>query len=805
MKSRKLIFFILFSIMIIPNSHYRSVSANPMLNASDTVPLNFSENYQTDWDYNNSFQPTMPNVTQYLDNEFSDFDPAGSTVYTEDEQVPGYNGMWYFVTVTMTNLYITNDHDIGAGEIFIEGGINNADDRYPASTEYSMNDGENQVLSDMIFSGWAVTLGFNLEIRESDGALDDSLGFINGHYDNLVNESITLWTDINEASITFDIEVTQSDTVFLASELLEIYKPELWVDDETSSTEMPDFVFGRVIDGMDNGINALVLQYFFYWTAEYAPDLIGGFKTHDHDYEVFMIFLDKIDPIFPYRYVFNNWFYTDVTEAPSTTIAIFEDTTSTGEFVYDVEISPSLQGFLGTNVSLNAEVHDLSEITDWQYGLVSSENAFTYTPNGVVSVHMTVETSYHTFDLGPGGTEYGFAYAITPLTDDTIIELYSIIEDTFDAGVHIWTYFGIDIPKVAPFTFDVTQVFTAPYGITAYANVIDNAAAITRAQNARLDIDVSGYIGLNFEVPAEVEITHPTQLSYGTNSLSLALKPNIDQTEITLFYGLSVNISYVFWFMSGEILYDQQGEITINPFTDEVTSLAGLLGLGDFERSDIEINDYLSAGFVLHPTLLGPIIEGELSLNLLEVIKNIFKANPYVRIIIFLLEFIVDDFSLTLSATLEAVIRHDIQTTSMGVSLSQSTLTYSDETPQTIDVIIEEGVDLSQGVVLTIPEADYDLDFYVDWSLELGFKSPIDSVIPDISIPIGTLPSWTANLLTSTGGSVTIPGPSPQSSSSTEISDTGSESSDDAGVNGPVVFVIFSYIVVTTIIVRKKK
>ena len=782
--------FTLFLIVALLTSMHST--AAPQLNASDTIPLNFSDKTQNNWDYTKSYQPSMPNVTQYLDTQMTNFTPKGSQVYTGNDQVPGYLPR-YFVNVTMTNLHIVKDHDtIGAGDIYIQGGINAFNDRYPATGNWQLNDGDNQALSNVTITGWVVNLGFHFEVIDDDAGISDSLGIISGDLLSFANQTFTESTDSGDASITFTVEVTQMDPNTSASELVNLYKPEMWVDDETSNTEMPDYVFARVISGTDNGIDALVLQYYFYWNAQYAPDAIGGFQTHQNDFQVFLVYLDTSDPLTPYRIVFNNWFYTDVTQAPSTQIDIFDANASPGTYTYNVDINPGLEGFLGSNVTLKANIHDIADITNWEYATLLHTNAFSYSPNGAVTVELTVETSYHSFDLGPifsSGAYYGFNYAITDLTDAEIVDMYSIIQDTFDAGVHFWTYFGIDVPIVAPFSFDVTQVFTAPYAINAYANVIDNTAAITRAKNSRLDINITGYIGVGFEVPSTLQITHPDTMSAQTNTLTFELQPNTDQTVITLYYGLHVNISYVFWFMSGNVLYDHEGEIAFKPFTNETKAVAGLLGFGDYEKSDVQILSYLTGSLTLHPTLLGTILEGVLKLNILDVIDAIFGADPDVKIIVKVLEFIIDDFSLTMTASLVASVQHDISTTMPGVTFSKTSLEYTDNTPQTVDVTIPAGADLSQGFTLTVGNVGYVLDFSVAWSLDLAMKSPISTVVPDISIPIGTYPEWSAQLFTANSGSITIPG--------------GANTSSGGSAPGPLIFISIGYIAIISKIKRK--
>ncbi|MHA2253178.1 MAG: hypothetical protein ACXAD7_22645 [Candidatus Kariarchaeaceae archaeon] len=744
-------------MLIIPN-----IPVLSQTKTSDTIPLSFTESVNKSFTYTNEYDPSFPNVTEYVDNDLSNFDPIGSTVYVGSEPVYGFQGPFYYVTVTLTELYVIDDHDglgLGAGEIFIQGGVNGERMRLPSSTtEYSLNNDESAIINQIMFTGVVKQIGFNFEVRESDIDFDDSLGFVFGSLSDPVTETIDLTTDVGDAILTFDITVSATMSTLNADQILTGYQPYMFVDDETSATEMPDLVAGRVIQGDDNGRNAIVLQYYFYWETENTPTLLGNFETHANDFEVLLVYLDASEPTIPYRLVFNNWFYTDLTEFPSESILILEEDAIPGTYEYEVAISPELQGLLGSSTSLQATVKDISEVANWPYSTLSSASAWSYSPIGMVTIDLTVETSYHTFDLGPGGNEYGFNYDVSALTDDIIRQFYAEAAETFELGVHIWTYFGVDVPYVAPFAHDITQVFTKPYLISAYSSIVEDAAKITRAQNTYFNIKIAGYIGIELIVPADLTVSYPSKLSSGTHAIEFDITPQTDDIKVILTYGLSVNVSYLFWFLEGDFDFNHEGSITINPLKNEVVALAKLLGMDMYEKENVPLGAFISLPTLnIYPTMTGTIIDGSLSLDLATVLSSVLVGIfPPIAPLVKLLEFAIDGIYLVVNATLAGSIKHPLTTNTDGVSFDVSEVTYQSNTAQTVAMTIEDDVDLSKGISLNLQEASYILSFDAEWSVQLVFNSPVSIVLDDIVVDIGTYPNWTANALQSDGGNLLL-------------------------------------------------
>ncbi len=219
----------------------------------------------------------------------------------------------------------------------------------------------------------------------------------------------------------------------------------MYVDDETSNTELPDDLVGRIVIGNDNGVNAMVLQYFFYWNGEYSPD--GGnfsYYLHQNDFEAFYVYYDLDDFDEPYRIVFNNYIYKNISDFPGKKLLILEKGGIEGVQEYNNNITDELQFILGQDTIQTVNIMPMSEIYNWEYDtlLNKRKDVSMTSAMGAKTVELNVDTSYHTFDLGPGGEKYGFNYTeVSSLNDTRIKSWYSIIEDTINNGSKYWSFF----------------------------------------------------------------------------------------------------------------------------------------------------------------------------------------------------------------------------------------------------------------------------------------------------------------------------------------------------------------------------
>ena len=181
-----------------------------------------------------------------------------------------------------------------------------------------------------------------------------------------------------------------------------------------------------------------------------------------------MIFLDKSDISTPYRIVFNGYQYTELPGFPNENLVIFEKGVTEEKLQFSNIIGDDLSLLLGATANQSANYYPLSAMENWGYDLLFSKDVRIGSSLGLTTFELTVDTSYHTFDFGPGGAEYGFNYLIEELSSTQIRDWYKIMDETFINGTHEWSYFGIDVPVTGPFTFDVTQVFNAPFIISGY-------------------------------------------------------------------------------------------------------------------------------------------------------------------------------------------------------------------------------------------------------------------------------------------------------------------------------------------------
>ncbi|MCE7735479.1 MAG: hypothetical protein GPJ54_11415 [Candidatus Heimdallarchaeota archaeon] len=759
MISRKMILAIGVGLLLALSSFTVSIGQSNIETVFDT---NFTYNYEKSFSNSKEYTFTPPDVINYVDNNITSTD-AGTITYANTDEIALTNSL-YDISVTATSIYVVNDHDgtlQGAGEIFIEGSVNGNPIRFPSvGNELSLNDGESATISELLFSGTSAGILIIYEVRESDAELDDSLGFIYQNIKNPVAGSFEYYTDIGDAAITFQIDVTPLTTAITAQDLLDGYKPYLFVDDETGSTEMPDGVHGRVIGGNDAGIDALVLQYFYYWNEEYSPD--GGtftFKLHDNDFEGLMIFLDKTDISTPYRIVFNGYQYTELPGFPSENLVIFEAGATEEKLQFSNIIGDDLSLLLGATANQSANYYPLSAMENWGYDLLFSKDVRIGSSLGLATFELTVDTSYHTFDLGPGGTEYGYNYIIEELSSTVIREWYKIMDETFLNGTHEWSYFGIDVPVTGPFTFDVTQVFDAPYIISGYSNVVADVGRLTIAQNSGLKIDHSFNLWGELSFPGKMKISHPKGIiPGGTASVELTLE-NSDQMLLTIGYNYSSLIDFSYWFLQTNSSYDVDGEMIIDVDTAGITPQISKLGLAEYSVEDISIvGDYLTLdSLVISPKFIGNILSGEISINLWAILETAIEtALPQSRPVFTILNFLIDSMLVTAAFSLDTYVEGTIDSETTGVSTSITDLTFTEES-MTIPVDIDfTGIPSSTSVDIIISKLDYKMDFTTDWYFGIYFAKPFSYLIGGLIWQIGTFPALTAELLQSNGGSFTI-------------------------------------------------
>ncbi|RMG25855.1 MAG: hypothetical protein D6732_21965 [Methanobacteriota archaeon] len=723
----------------------------------EKVPISFEQSYSKQFDKLWNFTLNVPDLPEFVNTNLTDFTPNGTTVFTGDDILSPVSGSFFKVDVNITRLEIIDDHDgglSGAGEIFVEGLANGNYSRYPSiGNEFSINSGETITTNINLLSTIASTLNVTLEIRESDTGSDDSLGLITFASTTLANTTLTLTTDIGDAIVDLTITVYPYSSI-TANEFLNGYKPFLYVDDESNTTELPDQTLGRIIQGSENGKNVLVLQYYMYWETENAPQ--DTFETHKNDFEVVLVYLDLADLSEPYRVVFNSWQYTDFTDFPAEDILVLDKgvtTPSTEESI--TVIDNRLQPLLGSVAIQKAKTMPFDEIRNWEYDSLLNlrKNALRTSLMGYNTIDLTVDTSYHTFDLGPGGTQYGYDYPVDALTDAVLKDWFLEINETFNLGTKIWSAFGVDVPVVAPFTHDVTQVFTFPYLISGYHNVVEEAGAITRARNSQVLINQTLTVDTTFRFEGNLVIDYLSTAqpgSTGNMNITLDLDPNNFFVDLGYTYLMNTSLSY--FFIQSVFLYNTSQTMSLNIPLETVNSLLDRLGYGSYSMENQPLASFVELEHLtLKPELVGTIANGSLNVQLWGIITNLLKtAVPEAIALIELADRLIDALTLSIGFLLETLVRADIAIETPGVTAGLTSLEFS-ETSKTVTVPLtyDSNADLSQGISVNFSNINLDMDFSVNWGLGVYFTFPISKLIEKIEWDIGSFPSLTSNLVSS--------------------------------------------------------
>ncbi|OLS19624.1 MAG: hypothetical protein HeimC2_40640 [Candidatus Heimdallarchaeota archaeon LC_2] len=411
---------------------------------------------------------------------------------------------------------------------------------------------------------------------------------------------------------------------------------------------------------------------------------------------------------------------------------------------------------------------------------------------GFKTLDMTIDTSYHTFDLGPGGQDYGYNYIVDALDTAKLQSWYGEVGDTFDLGTHQWSFFGIDVPLVAPFAHDVNQVFTTPYLISAYKNVVEDAGAITRAKDSYFNATLSANVGMSLNIPAEIEVTYPNKVTIGTSNLVFKLIPDEIEAVVTFNYDLFSNISFSYWFLSANFEMANKGQTNVTMYDNTVSSVLENLAIDAYEQNDIPFNTYVTLdSFSITPTILGPIVSGEISLDLLSVIETVLvTAYPILAPVFKVIDFFLESISLRATAVLQTVLRHPLSSPNAGVTFDNENITYTAEAlSQEVQMTIANDAIIDDGITIVIGDVNYVLDFTTEWDFVIEFKQPTSSFIDDISWNIGTYPSLSSDLISSAGTSINIP----------------PEGSDSAGFDFSSIIIVGALVLVVFVLIKNRR
>lgn len=263
------IVFLLFYIFISPTLGNGVIDNRVTIFQSKTkdVPIEFShsEDFLVEI-AENKVEAEGFNGSEFLD-ALDSFNQTGINVYTGTDIIPGStdaipgSGSLSFLVLNITESYIYADHDIGfgdlgKGEIYYKIWANGNYTRYPETSGIGAHDGDTLNLDIIAFEGWSWNNTVVVEVWESDFPdPDEYLGTAIYSTGIPQDETVELRTKIDEsdgdANVTIQFNVTGTKTTFSAEELLWGYQPYLYIDDETSGTEEPDGIYGRVCIGND--------------------------------------------------------------------------------------------------------------------------------------------------------------------------------------------------------------------------------------------------------------------------------------------------------------------------------------------------------------------------------------------------------------------------------------------------------------------------------------------------------------------------------------------------------------------------
>ncbi|MFX0065451.1 MAG: hypothetical protein ACFFC7_25040, partial [Candidatus Hermodarchaeota archaeon] len=438
----------------------------PLQTVENTFNFNYSKSFFGDTDQ--TLDPTPLNITDTVNN-ISSFAAPGVDVFLGNDPISDLSNVLLRkvrVTLTESTIRVIKESPPGDGNEIVF--ISYVNHKKVVSGEYKGVFPNDTIYPSLVlFDDWILdseSIKVEVEVWEADIVDSDTMGNL-----TLIKPSMpnvyTINTDTNEANVTLNMEVLDSKYGVTADELLEGSKPYIWMAPEVTETS-PDDVYARVLKGDDPylGQEALCLQYFLYWEKEYFPfnlSFIGDEGAlHKYDYEVFLLFFDPQDFLFPdpitgiqpFRAVYDiggylsleGWYYRKLT--------IWEKDASAKDYTnHEVSINPIVAPLLGGSTSMDFNVRPLSELK-LHRGRI-----------GTNTITITVETASHTFSNNdpplalPYRYELGFNYNVDEFTDSIIRDWYDNYQESLQNGSYttylpVFGYFAS--PKISPFPHD---------------------------------------------------------------------------------------------------------------------------------------------------------------------------------------------------------------------------------------------------------------------------------------------------------------------------------------------------------------
>lgn len=690
-------------------------------------------------------EPQMPNITATLQS-IDGFVAENLTAYVGEDQIPDF-GLLTHVRIVLDWIYIYNDHDPlpgdsgeievqtysmiyqSGGELFVEHAINRI---FIAN----LNDGDNYTTDIVLFDGWVWKSYIILEIFDEDTMdFDDHLGFWWHFWDNsawrFAQDLVFYDYTAGDARIGIYQEVlgTRNTT---SADVVNLMRPYLFTDVETSMGLNLEDIYGRVVYGTDSLLEKKVycIQYFFYWSAEYTA--FDSF-VHFWDYEPLYYFIDPLTSDRPYRIVYDNGFYWSGVSGGDEQwwkchkYTIYEDLTLTGQTagveLFNVNFNHDIAPLIGDSNQLEFTIKSINEIFDgmlqnWVYGV-----------GGFDVPVITVETSYHSFDYGDsdGGINWDFDYAVDNLTDSTIFTWFERLNISFYGGTHSVDF--QETPYYSPFCYDIMNPFQRPYISNNFDKLLADINAFNNAKESKsFSYELYSDIKATLNVPVDATITTPN--SVGANE---TFKPNVtvninaEHATLTVDYtlGFSVDVDWCFW--EGSYDFIKNGTIFID-FSNPILQLIGtyVKNSAGFQVS-YSPTSYIQIDMDFTPQLLGPILNVTVRFKVLELLYNYL---PQLRVLMLFIE----GFDFIINPILEGVLNMDSWATGAPhTHHTFSTLSLS------FSPTITTPTDHS-GVSIWLGNFSYGWRFYADWRLEIDFTSLLEIFFNDIYYNVFTFP-----------------------------------------------------------------
>ena len=698
-------------------------------------------------------EPSPPNVANILDNVTS-FTEENHTVYLGDDEIPEplmEGTQWTYLQVNLTALYVRDDHDaLSAGDIYVrwipnywigfpEYDLNNNWDNYQWKDELSIdydlyNETGRYGISDSpphwsnfstpitLFEGWTVLSCLFLEIFDEDVGPDDSLG---GMYWKFIQPSIFLSYyefSLTDVDVAIKISILDTNTTFTANNLTELYQPFLFDNDDTDHTREPNIVSARVIHGFDPTINrnAFCIQYVYYWTEVWREySFWTDERIHYDDYEVVQIYINfsYTGGQTPYRFVFDNqdtYANTSTGWRTDQKYSIYEIGATNENINTNVPISQELQPLLGTSYNVSYYKWNLSEYTQELSGCFG----------GVPSLLLTINTSYHQFAMGRVtslnyfGKEAEILGQLStspfdlipintlkiPLTDDRIYSFYARLNKSLTEGFSVFD--GEEIPNYAPFTYDVLQVFKEPYIHSSYDYIMQDAIRFKDdAETKGGFIKVQRSVNFTYIIPLKTDIDLPDVLTPGQN-LTTVLGTILDESNAILmidyYFKITANISLFFTEKYFESVVENR--IVIDFSNPQVQLFNKFLDFCFNRTFSKDIGDYVTIDVLFTPQLLGEILNCNITVRLIEILKYFFPQFTSMLSLFF------EDIYLKINPIISGYLSAKVK-----LGNSDQTIYWDTETKNfNIDLEIP---DLSYGdkLSLEIINFTYGINFVVDW------------------------------------------------------------------------------------------